>query len=50
MDTKWLAIMVIGTFLALGGAEAVSDYSKSQCRIEALKSLQDPTQIKQICG
>lgn len=50
METKWYAVMVVGIFLAIFGSDAVTEYSRSQCRIEALKSLQDTEQIKQICG
>lgn len=50
MDTKWFAIMVVGMFLAIFGSDAVTEYSRSQCRIEAIKALRDTAQIKQICG
>lgn len=50
METKWFTIMIVGTMLAIFGAGAVTEYGKYQCRIEAVKALQDPDKIKELCS
>ena len=50
VETKWFTIMIVGTMLAIFGAGAVTEYGKYQCRIEAVKALQDPDKIKELCS
>lgn len=49
METKWFAILFITFFIAMAAVGAIGEYSKNQCRIEAMKALQDPALINQIC-
>lgn len=50
METKWISIMLVGMMLAIFGCGAVSEYGKYQCRVEAIKTLQDPDKIKELCS
>lgn len=36
MDTKWLAILGVGIFLAMFGSLAVSSIAKSNCKTAAI--------------
>jgi hypothetical protein len=46
---KWFSILMIGIVFGMFSPVVVSEYSKGQCRIEALKVNKSAEEIKQIC-
>lgn len=50
METKWLAIMIIGVTIGMFMPLAVTEHGKSQCRIEAIKAGVEADKINQACG
>jgi hypothetical protein len=46
---KWLAICIIGFTVGMFSPVMVSEYSKGQCRLEAIKVNKSAEEIKQIC-
>lgn len=49
MEFKWFAIMLVGFIGFICIDDAVTEYSKNQCRVEAIKALKDPVVIKELC-
>ena len=48
-DMKWFAIvMIVIIGIPLTGL-ALSEYQKSQCRVEAIRANMDPDKIAQVC-
>jgi hypothetical protein len=47
---KWLTIMIIGVASAMFAPLAIMEYSKSQCRIEAIKAGVEADKINTACG
>lgn len=50
METKWMAITLCIVFAATLAPVTVSEYQKSQCRIEAIKAGVEADKINQACG
>ena len=50
METKWLAIMAIGVSIGMFTPLAITEYSKAQCRIEAIKAGVEADKINMACG
>lgn len=50
MDSKWIAVLSIGVAAAMFAPLTVMEYSKSQCRIEAIKAGVAPEKINTACG
>lgn len=46
---KWLAICIMGLVVGMFSPVMVSEYGKSQCRIEAVKVNKSAAEIKEIC-
>jgi hypothetical protein len=46
---KWLAICLIGLVVGMFSPVVVSEYTKGQCRLEAIKVNKSVEEIKQIC-
>jgi hypothetical protein len=46
---KWFSILMIGLVFGMFSPVIVSEYGKSQCRIEAIKANKSAEEIKQIC-
>ena len=47
---KWSAIMLVAFCTAMFSPVVVSEYSKSQCRIEAIKAGVEADKINLACG
>lgn len=47
---KWLTIMIIGVTAAMFAPLGVMEYSKYQCRIEAIKAGVEADKINMACG
>ena len=47
---KWLAIFLVGFSFAMFAPLGCSEYSKTQCRIEAIKAGVDADKINMACG
>jgi hypothetical protein len=47
---KWVAIMCIGVTAAMFAPLSIMEYSKSQCRIEAIKAGVEADKINTACG
>ena len=47
---KWIAICVIGVIGTLFAPIGVTEYSKYQCRIEAIKAGVEADKINMACG
>jgi hypothetical protein len=50
MDNKWIAIACIGIMGMLFSPVIVMEYSKYQCRIEAIKAGVEADKINMACG
>lgn len=50
METKWIAICVVGVVAAMFTPLAITEYSKAQCRIEAIKASVEADKINMACG
>jgi hypothetical protein len=50
MDSKWIAIMAIGITMGMFAPLGVTEYSKYQCRIEAIKAGVEADKINLACG
>lgn len=50
METKWLAIMLVGVVFGMFTPLAVTEYGKFQCRIEAIKAGVEADKINTACG
>ena len=50
MEYKWF--LVFAAFIMFGafGGMALEQHNLHECRMEAIKALQDPKMIKEICG
>jgi hypothetical protein len=49
-DVKWIMVGFAAMAFALFGGLAVMDYSKYQCRIEAIKAGVEADKINTACG
>jgi len=49
MESKWLAIMMIGTMAAGMTAVAVESYNESQCKLAYVQSTKTAEEINKIC-
>ena len=49
MDGKWIAILAVGMSTAMFGPLAFMEYSKGQCRIEAIRAGMSPDAITKVC-
>ena len=49
MEGKWIAILAVGMSIAMFGPLAFMEYSKGQCRIEAIKAGMSPEAIAKVC-
>jgi hypothetical protein len=49
MDSKWLAICIVGFSAAMFAPLAVMEYSKSQCKIAYVQSGKTAEEITKIC-
>jgi hypothetical protein len=47
---KWTTIAVIGFIFGMFSPVIVSEYSKGQCRIEAIKAQMPAADIIKLCG
>ena len=47
---KWTAICTIGVIAVLFGPIGISEYQKTQCRIEAIKAGVEADKINMACG
>ena len=47
---KWVCIMCISIAVAMFAPLGIVEYSKSQCRIEAIKAGVDADKINMACG
>ena len=47
---KWIAICVIGVISAMFAPLGIMEYSKANCRIEAIKAGVEADKINQACG
>ena len=47
---KWIAILCIGVAVAMFAPLSIMEYSKSQCRIEAIKAGVEADKINTACG
>ena len=50
METKWIAICVIGFSAAMFTPLAVMEYSKAQCKVSFSQSDKSADEIVKICG
>lgn len=50
MSEKWIVIGVIGVFGVMFAPIAFMEYSKSVCRIEAIKAHMEADAIAKVCG
>lgn len=50
MEIKWIMISAALIFCAMFAGIGVSEYNKSQCRIEAIKAGMDAESIVKTCG
>jgi hypothetical protein len=50
MEAKWIAILTVGLATAMFAPLAVTEYGKSQCRIEAIKAGVEADKINTACG
>lgn len=50
MEFKWVAIMAMVSFVALFAAIGVVEYSKGQCKIEAIRAGLTPEFVVKACG
>jgi hypothetical protein len=46
---KWVAICIIGVTVGMFSPVVISEHSKGQCRLEAIKVNKSAEEIKQIC-
>lgn len=49
METKWLAIMMIGIMVAGFGSAAVESYSSNQCKLAYAQSEKTAEEILKVC-
>lgn len=49
MEAKWIAIMAMVSFVALFAAIGVVEYSKGQCKIEAIRAGLTPEFVIKAC-
>jgi hypothetical protein len=49
-DMKWAALAFFFVMGVPFAGLALSEYQKSQCRIEAIKAGMDPDKISQVCS
>ncbi len=47
---KWIAICAVGVTAAMFAPLGITEYSKSQCRIEAIKAGVEADKINMACG
>ena len=50
MDSKWIAVLAVGVAAAMFAPLTVMEYSKYQCRIEAIKAGVEADKINTACG
>ena len=50
METKWIAICVIGLAAAMFTPLAVTEYTKAQCKVSFAQSDKTAEDIVKICG
>lgn len=50
MSDKWITILVIGFTSAMFLPLGIMEYSKNQCRVEAIKAGLEADKINQACG
>jgi hypothetical protein len=50
METKWLAIMMIGIMAVSMGALAVEKYTQGQCKLAYAQSTKTADEILKLCG
>lgn len=50
METKWIAICAIGVASAMFAPLSITEYGKTQCRIEAIKAGVEADKINKACG
>jgi len=48
-DMKWVAILMMACCMPLFGL-ALSDYHRSQCRLEAIKAHMPADDVTKVCG
>jgi hypothetical protein len=49
-DGKWIAIMMVGVVFTMFTPLCIMEYSKYQCRIEAIKAGVEADKINTACG
>ncbi len=49
MDSKWMAIMIIGITVGMFSPLSIMEYSKYQCRIEAVRVQMPADDILKVC-
>jgi len=50
MEGKWIAVLAVGVATAMFAPLTIMEYSKSQCRIEAIKAHMPADDITKVCG
>ena len=49
METKWVAIGIIGLMTALMSPIAIQEYSKTECKLTAIKQNMSADDILKLC-
>ena len=49
METKWIALLGIGVFVAMFGALAADSIAKSNCRVAAIQT-KASTEVIELCN
>ena len=50
MSDKWIVVLIVGSISVLFAPLGILEYSKYQCRIEAIKAGVDAEKITTACG
>lgn len=50
MEDKWIVILVVGFVTMMFAPLGYMEYSKSQCRLEAIKATMPADDILKVCG
>ena len=50
MSDKWIVILVVGIAVAMFSPLVIMEYSKANCRIEAIKAGVEADKINVACG
>jgi len=50
MEDKWITVMMLGLVIGMFAPLGIMEYSKYQCRIEAIKAQMPSDDIAKVCG